>query len=685
MSSITCPNAACGSVLEGTDLRHCPRCGSFLPLAQEVDPADPLVGQPILGGKYRILSIIGEGGMGKVYLAEQKLGTATRKVAIKTLQPDLAQDPQIIARFHRETQTVIELEHPNTIKFFDFGELEDHGKKLFVVMEFIQGESLGHLLARGPLDTGRSERIVSQICGSLQEAHDHGIIHRDLKPDNIYLTQKGARGDFVKVLDFGIAKRDEAGGAEEAKLTRQGMVLGTPPYMSPEQFTGQTLDARSDIYALGVMAYEMLTGALPFVAQTPWEWATKHLTAEPTPIERQPGGVNVPPRHRAAIMRSLRKNRDERQKSVTEFLMEFSGNSEGATDWTNSTTGYSAGGSHQQQGSSPGAVQTPPTMAGGPPNGYAPTGNFAPGPNQSGPYAPQPLQTPNPFVAQSSPGFVPSPSSAGFAAVPPTVAPGAAGSNPGFQPTQGFAPIPSGPAYGTMPGQVQPQRRSTGLIIGIIAVLGVLGGGSYAAWYYLSPDEEDPPATAAQPPQQQQMPPQQMQQPQQMQPQVNPAVGTPPQNMMQPQIPAPQNPTPTPTPTPVAAPNPTPTPVAQVEPPVAPTPAVVAPTPTPTPEPGNNNSNSGNSGGSSASVSRGMSALGSNNFPSAIDAFRDAARSDPSGASRLRSELRRRGHNRIDNLILAGNCGAAQTLFRQLRAAGAAPGADSFGDACAAP
>src|SRR5262249_37443144 len=159
--SITCPNTSCGAVLEGTDLRHCNRCGAFLPAVVE-DAADPLLGQPILNGKYRIGSIIGEGGMGKVYLAEQKVGSGTRKVAIKTLQPDLAQDPQIIARFHREAQTVMELEHPNTIKFYDFDEIELNGRKfLVVVMEFIQGESLAHVLARGAIEVPRAERIMA--------------------------------------------------------------------------------------------------------------------------------------------------------------------------------------------------------------------------------------------------------------------------------------------------------------------------------------------------------------------------------------------------------------------------------------------------------------------------------------------------------------------------------------------
>ena len=258
------------------------------------DTSDPLIGQTIADGKYRIVKVLGEGGMGKVYMGVQKLGDRERSVAIKTLQPELAQDPQIVARFHREAGTVSLLEHPNTIKFYESGQLPDG--KLFVAMEYIQGESLAHVIARGPLSPQRVEHILAQVCGSLAEAHEHGIVHRDLKPENIILMQRGQRGDFVKVLDFGIAKRDEREeDAQHAKLTRQGMVLGTPPYMSPEQFTGKPLRPTSDIYSLAIVAYEMMTTKLPFQAQTPWEWATRHLTAQPVPFESHPEAMNNPP------------------------------------------------------------------------------------------------------------------------------------------------------------------------------------------------------------------------------------------------------------------------------------------------------------------------------------------------------------------------------------------------------
>ncbi len=282
-----------------------------------------LVGQTI-ASKYKIVSLLGEGGMGCVYLGEQQLGTTTRKVAVKTLHKHLSHDPSIKARFQREVGTVAALEHPNTIQVFDFGTMEDG--TLYIVMEFVQGRSVADILEKdGPMPPERVENILRQVVGSLEEAHGHGIVHRDLKPDNVVLCERAGQKDWVEVLDFGIAKRSSEHDPNEAKLTQQGMVLGTPPYMSPEQFTGQPIDVRSDIYSLGVMAYEMLTGRLPWEANTAWEWASKHMTEPPIPLEQQPYGANVPERMRTAIARALAKNKDERFASVREFFDVFSG------------------------------------------------------------------------------------------------------------------------------------------------------------------------------------------------------------------------------------------------------------------------------------------------------------------------------------------------------------------------
>ncbi len=370
--------------------RFCLQCGNMLEQPAEAG-GDPLVGR-IIADRYRIVSLLGEGGMGRVYLAEQKMGTATRKVAIKTLHPELSRDAQLVQRFHRECETVIALSHPNTVQFYDFGELPEG--TLYIVMEYIEGESLANVLQRGPLEPGRVDRILVQICGSLQEAHDHGIVHRDLKPENILLTRRGGQNDFVKVLDFGIAKRTEAEDDKSQKLTKQGMVLGTPPYMSPEQFAGKTLDARSDIYSLGVMTYEMLTGRLPFEAATPWEWATKHLTTPPTPFEQHPVGASIPDFKKAAVMRALAKDPAQRFASATEFMQAFTGIADSESAWALVT--HLAARPSQQQGQPsmpPGGMGRGPAPTPGPmpqaaswntgTGAGAPSGGFGPHPSMA--------------------------------------------------------------------------------------------------------------------------------------------------------------------------------------------------------------------------------------------------------------------------------------------------------------
>jgi serine/threonine-protein kinase len=188
-------------------------------------------------------------------------------------------------------------------------------------------------------------KIMAQVCGSLEEAHGRGVVHRDLKPDNIILTTRAGQADFVKVLDFGIAKRSEAkDSAQEQKLTKQGMVLGTPPYMSPEQFSGKELDARSDIYSLGVMAYEMLTGRLPFEAETAWEWATAHMTAAPYPFESIPASAGIPPSMKQAILRSLSKDRNDRQPDVRRFYEDLASGGAGVAVAPQMAVAHPAGG-----------------------------------------------------------------------------------------------------------------------------------------------------------------------------------------------------------------------------------------------------------------------------------------------------------------------------------------------------
>jgi len=313
--------------------KFCPVCGKPVTAAAAPEgttpasddaPADVSLVGKTLSNKYKVVKLLGEGGMGAVYLGEQPLGGGVRKVAIKTLHSHLSNDKKISDRFRREIGTVMGLEHQNTIRIYDEGKT-DQGV-LYYVMEFIQGTSLADLIEKGgALDPARTEKILSQICGSLAEAHSHGIVHRDLKPDNVVLSERAGQKDFVTVLDFGIAKRSSEEDKNEQKLTQQGMVLGTPPYMSPEQFMGKPIDARSDIYSLAIMVYEMLTANLPFQANTAWEWATQHMTAPPRDIDTMPFHERISPRMKDALRKGLAKSPDDRFATVGDFFDAFSG------------------------------------------------------------------------------------------------------------------------------------------------------------------------------------------------------------------------------------------------------------------------------------------------------------------------------------------------------------------------
>ncbi len=412
---------------------------------------DPLVGTVVLG-KYKIIKQLGEGGMGCVYLAEQQLGSTARKVAIKTLHKHLSHDPHIKARFDREAGTVAALEHPNTIQVYDFGAMEDG--TLFLVMEFVQGRSVADILEKdGAMPPARVENILRQVCGSLEEAHGHGIVHRDLKPDNVVLCERAGQKDWVEVLDFGIAKRSSEHDPNEAKLTQQGMVLGTPPYMSPEQFTGQPVDVRSDIYALGVMTYEMLVGKYPFEANTAWEWASKHMTEPPRPIETQPLGPNVPDRMRNAITRALAKNKDDRYSTVKEFFEAFS-------------TGAATGGSTSVMNAPPqGSTDTFGGVAAGGAAAAAVSNDARPKTEMA-----QPVMGGGPPAGAMTPPYGGAGLGPGMGTAPP--------SNPHAGPMGGpSAVVPAGPAH----APADKKGANMGLILGLggLAVL-LIGGGALA-------------------------------------------------------------------------------------------------------------------------------------------------------------------------------------------------------------
>jgi len=229
-------------------------------------PQDPFIGRDILNGQYQILQKIGSGGMGAVYKALET--ERNRMVGVKILHPKLANRKDLVSRFRREARAMSQLTHPNTVKVFMFGELEDGS--LYIIMEYLDGKNLNQTVrSEGPFPMERALPVLIAVSGALDEAHKAGIIHRDLKPENIFLCQSAGMRDYPKVLDFGLAKVGERQMRPGSViLTQEGMVFGTPEFMSPEQAQGKVLTPASDTYSLAVILYEVLTGKLPFDAKS---------------------------------------------------------------------------------------------------------------------------------------------------------------------------------------------------------------------------------------------------------------------------------------------------------------------------------------------------------------------------------------------------------------------------------
>jgi serine/threonine protein kinase len=273
-----------------------------------------------LAKKYRVEALIGEGGMGKVYRARQL--ALDKPVVLKVLRQSLLSDERTVARFQREAKAASRLNHPNSISILDFGQAEDGA--LFIAMEFVPGQDLHQVLSREwPLPESRVIRIVSQVLSALSDAHGAGVIHRDLKPENIMLEQRRNDPDFVKVLDFGIAKITDTNGDEGPALTRAGFVCGTPEYMSPEQARGAQLDHRSDLYAVGVILYQLTTGLLPFESDSAVGFATKHLTEEPPPPTKRRPEARISPGMERLILRVLSKDPNDRPANAEAFKAEL--------------------------------------------------------------------------------------------------------------------------------------------------------------------------------------------------------------------------------------------------------------------------------------------------------------------------------------------------------------------------
>jgi serine/threonine protein kinase len=298
--------------------KFCPACGFPVGKAPS-NPDDPLIGRALPGG-YLILELVGVGGMGRVYRAEQtNLG---RTVAVKIIHPHLVGEENAAARFITEARAASRLNHPNSVGIIDFGKSPDG--QLYLVMEYLRGRDLARVTYEdGPLAFRRIVDVLRQTLAALAEAHSQSIIHRDLKPENIILEPIRSGGDFVKVVDFGLAKI-RGPDAQPRGITSPGIVCGTPEYMSPEQARGDELDARSDLYAVGVILYQLLTGRLPFEAESPTQVVLAHLTEPPRDPRDVAPDRQVPSPLVEVVLKALSKNTKDRYQDADHFATALS-------------------------------------------------------------------------------------------------------------------------------------------------------------------------------------------------------------------------------------------------------------------------------------------------------------------------------------------------------------------------
>jgi serine/threonine-protein kinase len=327
-------------------MKYCPLCaknyeddagvcevdGATLKISGKVDP---YLGK-LIRGRYQVHKKLGEGGMGTVYLAEQM--SVGRKVALKLLQGSYATDEEFIGRFRREARLAASLSHPNIVTLYDFDQADDGS--LFIAMEYLPGQKLSDVIRRdGPLEIRRASRLALQIAEGLGAAHRAGVIHRDIKPDNIMVV--GQNGlEEIKLMDFGIARLRD--GASTTQLTRSGLIMGTPAYMAPEQAEGTEVSEKTDIYALGIVLYEMLSGTVPFKASTPAAVLVKQIQEAPVPLRKL--RRDLPAALERTIMQALEKQPDRRQRNADEVADQLNKLSEklrtdGATKgWTPTRT-----------------------------------------------------------------------------------------------------------------------------------------------------------------------------------------------------------------------------------------------------------------------------------------------------------------------------------------------------------
>ncbi|MFE3323907.1 protein kinase [Streptomyces sp. NPDC059176] len=423
-------------------------------------------GGAVAGGRYQLRDLLGEGGMASVYLAYDS--ALDRQVAIKTLHTELGREQSFRERFRREAQAVAKLSHTNIVSVFDTGEDELDGALMpYIVMEYVEGQPLGSVLQadiqrHGAMPADKALKVTADVLAALETSHEMGLVHRDIKPGNVMMTKRGV----VKVMDFGIARAMQSG---VTSMTQTGMVVGTPQYLSPEQALGRGVDARSDLYSVGIMLFQLLTGRLPFDADSPLAIAYAHVQEEPV----APSSINrsVTPAMDALVARALKKNPNERFPSAAtmrDACMRVA--SAGQTG-----TPVIVQGAPVNSGSGVGSAVFPPVDQTAP----APAPHSVQQPYQPGPYG-------TPATGAVHPP-TPQPQAYGY----PQQGPAPTYPAPGYQ-TPATAPAPYG-----MPHQHAPvvsssgrQRSRRGYVLwsvaavvvtaGLIAALAQLGGGDEA-------------------------------------------------------------------------------------------------------------------------------------------------------------------------------------------------------------
>ncbi|MFE4540452.1 protein kinase [Streptomyces scopuliridis] len=359
-------------------------------------------GGSVAGGRYQLRDLLGEGGMASVYLAYD--AALDRQVAIKTLHTELGREQSFRERFRREAQAVAKLSHTNIVSVFDTGEDELDGALMpYIVMEYVEGLPLGSVLQAdiaqyGAMPADKALKVTADVLAALETSHEMGLVHRDIKPGNVMMTKRGV----VKVMDFGIARAMQSG---VTSMTQTGMVVGTPQYLSPEQALGRGVDARSDLYSVGIMLFQLLTGRLPFDADSPLAIAYAHVQEEPV----APSSINrsITPAIDALVARALKKNPNERFPSAETMRDECArvlpGGQAGAP--------VIVQGIPHNSGAGVGSAVFPPVDQSnqGPPSGQNVQTPYQPGPY--GPPTPAPMQGPGYGYPQTPPPAYPQPAS----------------------------------------------------------------------------------------------------------------------------------------------------------------------------------------------------------------------------------------------------------------------------------